>query len=250
MLENSNVRKDGFWTSVGIVEIAKLEAEVVTEDSKKFDGDGLEMKHHEETTEREVHCAIDLIGGKDGGVSKSSQSKFDEEVTTLIREVHMINDSDCQETQLKKTNPNLKPLPRIRKTIGGELITSPTTKEGSPVTTVAGIQERGVHIASEIMLCSAVKLFRNGKKDTTVGELNKSYSDICKAALIPSIGIQESSNMCRVLSDQGLLKIGQSRDDRLKRVTLKVDEADITFALQVEFGSFVTVFNNGRRHKP
>lgn len=32
---------------------------------------------------------------------------------------------------------------------------------------------------------------------------------------------------------QGLLKLGQSRDDKLKRVTLKVDEADITFALQV-----------------
>lgn len=32
---------------------------------------------------------------------------------------------------------------------------------------------------------------------------------------------------------QGLLKLGQSREDKLKRVTLKVDEADITFALQV-----------------
>ena len=32
---------------------------------------------------------------------------------------------------------------------------------------------------------------------------------------------------------QGLLKLGQSRDDKLKRVTLEVDEADITFALQV-----------------
>lgn len=32
---------------------------------------------------------------------------------------------------------------------------------------------------------------------------------------------------------QGLLKLGQSRDVKLKRVTLKVDEADITFALQV-----------------
>lgn len=32
---------------------------------------------------------------------------------------------------------------------------------------------------------------------------------------------------------QGILKVGQSRDDKLKRVTLKADESDITFALQV-----------------
>ncbi|KAF6154909.1 hypothetical protein GIB67_018346 [Kingdonia uniflora] len=51
-----------------ILEIARLEAGVVMEESKKFDGDGLEMKHHEETTEREVPRAIDLVGGKDGDV--------------------------------------------------------------------------------------------------------------------------------------------------------------------------------------
>ncbi|XVE79431.1 hypothetical protein DITRI_Ditri14bG0058100 [Diplodiscus trichospermus] len=84
----------------------------------------------------------------------------------------------------------------------------------------------------QIILCSAVKFFRGGKKDTTVGELNKSYIDICKSALIPPVGILEFLSMCRVLNDQGLFKLGQSRDDKSKRVTLKVDEADISFALQ------------------
>ncbi|PON49404.1 Cell division protein [Trema orientale] len=84
----------------------------------------------------------------------------------------------------------------------------------------------------QIILCSAVKLFRGGKKDTTVGELNKSYTDFCKSALIPPIGFLELSSMCRVLNDQGLLKLGPAREEKFKRVTLKVDEADITFALQ------------------
>lgn len=84
----------------------------------------------------------------------------------------------------------------------------------------------------QIILCSAVKLFRGGKKDTTIGELSKSYLDICKLTLIPPVGIMELSSMCRVLGDQGLLKLGQSREDKLRRVTLKVDEADVAFALQ------------------
>ncbi|KAK1412765.1 hypothetical protein QVD17_34263 [Tagetes erecta] len=84
----------------------------------------------------------------------------------------------------------------------------------------------------QIILCSAVKLFRKGKKDTTIGELNKFYIDICKSTLIPPVGILELSCMCRMLGDQGILKVGQSRDDKLRRVTLQVDEADISFALQ------------------
>ncbi|GFS39253.1 cell division control, Cdc6 [Actinidia rufa] len=84
----------------------------------------------------------------------------------------------------------------------------------------------------QIILCSAVKLFHGGKKDATIGELSKSYLDICKLILIPPLGIMELSNMCRVLGDQGLLKLGQAREDKLRRVTLKVDEADIAFALQ------------------
>ncbi|XP_057805085.1 cell division control protein 6 homolog B-like isoform X1 [Salvia miltiorrhiza] len=84
----------------------------------------------------------------------------------------------------------------------------------------------------QIILCSAVKLFRGGKKDTTLGELNKYYVDVCKSTSIPPVGILELSSMCRVLDDQGILKLGQSREDKLRRVTLKVDGADIVFALQ------------------
>ncbi|KAK4436992.1 Cell division control protein 6B [Sesamum alatum] len=84
----------------------------------------------------------------------------------------------------------------------------------------------------QIILCSAVKLFRGGKKDTTIGELNKFYVDVCKSTQIPPVGIVELASMCRVLDDQGILKLGQSREDKLKRVALKVDGADIVFALQ------------------
>ncbi|KAI9109147.1 hypothetical protein K1719_019770 [Acacia pycnantha] len=84
----------------------------------------------------------------------------------------------------------------------------------------------------QIILCSSMKQFRGAKKDTILGELYKSYTGICKSSLIPTAGILEFSNMCRVLNDQGLIKLGPSREDKLKRVTLNIDEADITFALQ------------------
>nr|GEU87458.1 anthranilate synthase alpha subunit 2, chloroplastic-like isoform X2 [Tanacetum cinerariifolium] len=58
------------------------------------------------------------------------------------------------------------------------------------------------NLTSMIVLCSVVKLFRKGKKDTTIGELNKYYINLCKSTSIPPIGIMELSCMCRVLGDQ------------------------------------------------
>ncbi|XP_010543051.1 PREDICTED: cell division control protein 6 homolog B-like [Tarenaya hassleriana] len=84
----------------------------------------------------------------------------------------------------------------------------------------------------QIIICCAAKAFRGTKKDTTLGELNKLYMEICKSETIPAAGITEFANMCTVLNDQGLLKLGQAREDRLKRVTLRADESDIAFALQ------------------
>ncbi|KAF6161774.1 hypothetical protein GIB67_013851 [Kingdonia uniflora] len=97
-----------------ILEITRLKAGVVTKESKMFDGDDLEMKHLEETTEREVHRAIDL------------------------------------EAQPKKTNLNPKPLLRIRRSIRKGLITSPMTNEGSSGDTVAENQEGEVPLSDEI----------------------------------------------------------------------------------------------------
>lgn len=96
----------------------------------------------------------------------------------------------------------------------------------SPV--VETIQSLPQH--QQIILCSAVKLFRERKKESTVGELNKSYEAICKSAKLRSVGILELSSMCKALNDQGLLKLVRSQKG--EKMSLKVDAADITFALQ------------------
>ncbi|XP_073009880.1 cell division control protein 6 homolog [Typha latifolia] len=85
----------------------------------------------------------------------------------------------------------------------------------------------------QIILCATVKLFRHCKrKATTIGELNRSYSEICKSTQIPAAGTLEFSSMCSVLSDQGLLKLGQSKEEKLRRVTLQIDTSDIIFAFK------------------
>ncbi|ONM36344.1 cell division control protein 6 homolog isoform X1 [Zea mays] len=85
----------------------------------------------------------------------------------------------------------------------------------------------------QMVLCALANTFQHCKKKaTTLGELNKSYIEICRSTQVPALGMIEFSNMCMVLSDQGFMKLGQSKEDKLRRVTLHIDSSDITFAFK------------------
>ncbi|CAO2182296.1 unnamed protein product [Urochloa humidicola] len=85
----------------------------------------------------------------------------------------------------------------------------------------------------QMVLCALAKTFQHCKKKaTTLGELNKSYIEICRSTQVPAVGMLEFSNMCVVLSDQGFMKLGQSKEDKLRRVTLQIDISDIGFAFK------------------
>ncbi|KAH6789944.1 Rossmann-fold superfamily protein [Perilla frutescens var. frutescens] len=85
---------------------------------------------------------------------------------------------------------------------------------------VIGLGGVGSHAASMLLRSGVGKLLL-----VNFDPLNKYYVDVCKSTLIPPVGIVELF--------QGILKLGQSREDKLRRVTLKIDGADIAFALQV-----------------
>ncbi|KAF6138738.1 hypothetical protein GIB67_040870 [Kingdonia uniflora] len=71
------------------------------------------MNHYKETTKREGHRAIDVIGGEGRDVLKCFRSKSHDRVATLMREVYPIDDSDHHEVQSKKTNTTPRPIPRV-----------------------------------------------------------------------------------------------------------------------------------------
>ncbi|THU51775.1 hypothetical protein C4D60_Mb06t34590 [Musa balbisiana] len=112
-------------------------------------------------------------------------------------------------------------------------------------------QSAALEFCARVILCSLVRLFRQHKNSTALGEassttstynecadqcvwaqLNRSYLDICKSTQIRPIGMTEFADMCRALADQGLLELGNSRKDRSKKIKLKVDVSDINFAFK------------------
>ncbi|XP_078446970.1 cell division control protein 6 homolog isoform X5 [Wolffia australiana] len=85
----------------------------------------------------------------------------------------------------------------------------------------------------QIILCALVNLLKR-RKTSTVGDLNKSYLEVCKSVQVAAAGATEFSSMCRVLGDQGLIETvgNKTREEMRKTVGLAVDAADVVFSLK------------------
>ena len=102
---------------------------------------------------------------------------------------------------------------------------------------------RDLSLPQQMVLCAAVRLFRDApRKEATLGELNETYKALCKEAEIRrglksgelrlTLSLGEFSDVCTVLADQTLLRVGPGREDRQRKTSLAVHENDVVFALQ------------------
>ena len=102
---------------------------------------------------------------------------------------------------------------------------------------------RDLSLPQQMVLCAAVRLFRDApRKEATLGELNETYKALCKEAEIRrglksgelrlTLSLGEFSDVCTVLADQTLLRVGPGREDRQRKTSLAVHQDDVVFALQ------------------
>ena len=85
----------------------------------------------------------------------------------------------------------------------------------------------------QLVLCAAVRLFRKAaKKEALMPFLGKAYFALCKEVNIRSLTLGEFSSMIITLSDQGMLNVSKARDTAKRKVSLRVNEKNILFALQ------------------
>ncbi|EIE18599.1 P-loop containing nucleoside triphosphate hydrolase protein [Coccomyxa subellipsoidea C-169] len=69
------------------------------------------------------------------------------------------------------------------------------------------------------------------KHDCILGELHSAYEDLCKKVAFKALAPSEVSAACSTLADMGLLGLGHAREERQRRVTLRMAVADIALAL-------------------
>jgi len=85
----------------------------------------------------------------------------------------------------------------------------------------------------QMVLCSAVKLFRNASSmETNMGALHNRYTVVCKNAGVKELSPGEFYNMCTALGDHALLKVSNGNNDLTRKVKLLCTYDDVVFALQ------------------
>ena len=72
----------------------------------------------------------------------------------------------------------------------------------------------------------------DAKKEALMPFLGKAYFALCKEVNIRSLTLGEFSSMIITLSDQGMLNVSKARDTAKRKVSLRVNEKNILFALQ------------------
>ncbi|KAK3241978.1 AAA ATPase [Cymbomonas tetramitiformis] len=93
---------------------------------------------------------------------------------------------------------------------------------------------------AQLVLCAAVQLLGRGvqgaKKQCTMADLHDSYNTLCREASLLALPWSEFPGLCSTLSDQALISIdnqkGGGKDQRRRRIMLKVDPDDVVFALK------------------
>ncbi|CAL8466096.1 g5632 [Coccomyxa elongata] len=87
---------------------------------------------------------------------------------------------------------------------------------------------RRLSMASDASTGSGVAL---RKHDCQLGELHSAYEDLCKKVAFRALAPSEVSAAVSTLADMGLLGLGHAREERQRRVTLRMAVADIALAL-------------------
>ena len=66
----------------------------------------------------------------------------------------------------------------------------------------------------------------------TVGKLHESYCKVCKAQAVAAVDQSEFSSMCELIEARSVIGLRKAKDARSVKVSLKLDEQELDFALQ------------------
>ncbi|XP_043530831.1 cell division control protein 6 homolog [Chiloscyllium plagiosum] len=87
-------------------------------------------------------------------------------------------------------------------------------------------------LQQKLLVCSLLLLTRESKvKEVTLGKLNDTYSRICRQHQMTGVEQSECLSLCSHLESRGILSLKRSKEARLSKVALKIEERDVEHAL-------------------
>ncbi|XP_067869104.1 cell division control protein 6 homolog [Heterodontus francisci] len=87
-------------------------------------------------------------------------------------------------------------------------------------------------LQQKLLVCSLLLLTRESKvKEVTLGKLHDTYSKVCRKQQMIGVDQSECLSLCSLLESRGIVWLKQSKEARLTKVALKIEERDVEHAL-------------------
>ncbi|XP_018421924.1 PREDICTED: LOW QUALITY PROTEIN: cell division control protein 6 homolog [Nanorana parkeri] len=88
-------------------------------------------------------------------------------------------------------------------------------------------------LQQKLLVCSLLLLTQQSKiKEVTLGKLHDTYSKVCRKQQMPAVGQSECLSLCQLLETRGIVGLKKSKEARLAKVSLKIEERDIEHAFK------------------
>ncbi|XP_062893008.1 cell division control protein 6 homolog [Mobula hypostoma] len=87
-------------------------------------------------------------------------------------------------------------------------------------------------LQQKLLVCSLLLLTRRSKvKEVGLGKLHDTYSKVCRSHQVTGVDQSECLSLCSLLESRGIVWLKQSKEARLSKVGLKIEEEDVEHAL-------------------
>uniref|UniRef100_UPI00398F6283 cell division control protein 6 homolog n=1 Tax=Pristiophorus japonicus TaxID=55135 RepID=UPI00398F6283 len=88
-------------------------------------------------------------------------------------------------------------------------------------------------VQQKLLICSLLLLTRHSKvKEVVLGKLHDTYSKVCRQQQMTGADQSECLSLCSLLESRGIIWLKRSKEARLSKVALKIEERDVEHALQ------------------
>ncbi|KAJ1135649.1 hypothetical protein NDU88_002087 [Pleurodeles waltl] len=88
-------------------------------------------------------------------------------------------------------------------------------------------------LQQKLLVCSLLMMTRQAKvKEVTLGKLHEEYTKVCRKQQVPAVGQSECLSLSSLLESRGILGLKKSKEARLTKICLKIEEKDVEHALK------------------
>ncbi|XP_035661553.1 cell division control protein 6 homolog [Branchiostoma floridae] len=94
-------------------------------------------------------------------------------------------------------------------------------------------QQQTFPLQQKLVVCTLLLMLKSGKtKEITLGKLHEVYSRVCKKRQVANVDQSEFLSLCTLIETRGILALKKSKEARMTKLSLRMEESELEFALQ------------------